>query len=67
MHLIKSDLLPVKDLKKTNVFENKYSEIKNFLDLLNLSKNLYHFLLNPFLKKKKSFLHILYFILNIFL
>lgn len=55
MHSIKSDFSPVKDLKKTNVFDNKYSEIKNFLDILNLSSDLYHFLRNPFLKYKKVF------------
>lgn len=66
MQSIKSALLPIKDLKKSSVFENKYSDIKNFLDLFNISNDLYYFLCNPFLNYKKGFLIYIIFHLEYF-
>jgi F-type H+-transporting ATPase subunit delta len=61
MQSIKSDLLSIKELK-IYVFDNKYSDIQNLLDIININNDLYHFLSNPLLnsKKKYFFLYIIF-------
>lgn len=63
MHLIKSSINYDRYfIKKTSVFEKIYYEFQNFIDMLDISNDLYHFLNNHLLNSKKKwlFLYIIY-------
>lgn len=63
MHFIKSNLRSDRySIKNTYFLDNLRIEIKNFIDMLDISNDFYHFLHNHFLNSKKKwlFLYIIY-------
>lgn len=63
MQFIKSNLISDRySIKKTYVLDNLRIEIKNFIDMLDISNDFYHFLHNHSLNSKKIvfFIYILY-------